>query len=248
VDEAQWTNVSPGFNVEVTDGQETWEVRIDEDTDIFGTSAPQGHFSVAGIGGQFDSSEPYDSGYQLLPRYLNDFSEPVVAYFTMDNAYDFGDGQDVNIEPLNQSSDGTLYVWNFGDGTTSFDENPAHTYDFDFLVQNPIVTITLTVTGAEGCTDTYSMEISMNYISISELSQTSSLRMFPNPANDQVTISWQEEFNEIVVSNVFGQTVRRFKANGQKTMNLDLSLLAPGQYQVTAYSNKGIATAQLQKI
>ena len=42
--------------------------------DIIGNDEPAAPFDVRGIGGQFDSSDPYDSGYQILPRYYTDFA------------------------------------------------------------------------------------------------------------------------------------------------------------------------------
>ncbi|WP_367389662.1 lamin tail domain-containing protein [Lewinella sp. LCG006] len=64
-----------GLNVNVTDGTNTFLVRVDFDTNI--TEADISGFGdsplmITGLGGQFDSSEPYDEGYQLLPRYLDD--------------------------------------------------------------------------------------------------------------------------------------------------------------------------------
>ncbi|RMG76394.1 MAG: hypothetical protein D6714_21435 [Bacteroidetes bacterium] len=72
VDPAQWTNTGSGFNVDVTDGVNTYQMRIDNDVDIYGTNPPSGTFSAIGIGGQFDQSLPYLDGYQFLPRYLPD--------------------------------------------------------------------------------------------------------------------------------------------------------------------------------
>lgn len=65
---------STGFNASITDGQNTWTLRIDEQTDIFTTqmAAPSGNFDVMGIGSQFDNSSPYTAGYQILPRYKTD--------------------------------------------------------------------------------------------------------------------------------------------------------------------------------
>lgn len=68
VDPAQWTNSGSGFNVDVTDGTNTIVVRIDNDVDLYNQPAPTGEFDVVGIGGQFDNSNPFTSGYQLLPR------------------------------------------------------------------------------------------------------------------------------------------------------------------------------------
>lgn len=75
VNASQWNLASAtGFNADITDGQNTWVLRIDEQTDIFTTSmaAPSGNFDVIGIGSQFDNSSPYTSGYQILPRYKTD--------------------------------------------------------------------------------------------------------------------------------------------------------------------------------
>ncbi|MCB0572303.1 MAG: T9SS type A sorting domain-containing protein [Phaeodactylibacter sp.] len=73
VNPAQWDSSIPsGFNVDVTNGTDTFAVRIHEMVDLYNMPAPQGIFNVAGLGGQFDSSSPYLEGYQLLPRYMED--------------------------------------------------------------------------------------------------------------------------------------------------------------------------------
>ncbi|MBK7870414.1 MAG: hypothetical protein IPJ74_06875 [Saprospiraceae bacterium] len=74
VNPTQWTNTGSGFNVDVTDGTNTFQMRIDADTDIFGTSAPSSPFTLSGIGSQFDNASPYTEGYQIIPRYLSDIS------------------------------------------------------------------------------------------------------------------------------------------------------------------------------
>lgn len=60
-------------NVDVTDGTNVYTLRIDSDTDIPESTTPQGPFDVTGVGGQYDSSDPYDSGYQLFPCGLGSF-------------------------------------------------------------------------------------------------------------------------------------------------------------------------------
>jgi hypothetical protein len=66
VDPQQWG--SSNFNVEITDGTNTFQMRIDGDIDIAGMAAPLGTFNVTGIGSQFDGQAPYFEGYQILPR------------------------------------------------------------------------------------------------------------------------------------------------------------------------------------
>jgi len=72
-DSTEWTNSGSGFNVDITNGVDTLVMRIDADVaSIYGLGHPQGTFSVTGIGGQFDNSSPFDSGYQIFPRYFSD--------------------------------------------------------------------------------------------------------------------------------------------------------------------------------
>ena len=64
------------FNVDFTSSTgETITLRIDSDTEPFGwMEGPiDGEYKITGIGGQFDNEEPYDSGYQMFPRYISDF-------------------------------------------------------------------------------------------------------------------------------------------------------------------------------
>jgi predicted extracellular nuclease len=68
INPSQWTNTGAGFNVNISNGTTTVEMRIDADINLYGQAAPVGVFDVIGIGGQFDGSSPYTSGYQILPR------------------------------------------------------------------------------------------------------------------------------------------------------------------------------------
>jgi len=72
VDPNTWTNNPLGFTVKITDGNNNWDMRIDNDVNIHGTTAPAGKFDVKGLGTQFDVSSPYLEGYQLMPRYISD--------------------------------------------------------------------------------------------------------------------------------------------------------------------------------
>ena len=60
-----------GDNYTVTDGTNEYTMRIDAENELFGTTLPT-NFDAIGLGGQFDSDEPFDEGYQFLPRYAAD--------------------------------------------------------------------------------------------------------------------------------------------------------------------------------
>lgn len=62
-------------NYELTDGIRKLTIRIDGDTDIAGHSIPIGKVLIIGCIGQFDTSEPFNSGYQILPRSITDIND-----------------------------------------------------------------------------------------------------------------------------------------------------------------------------
>ena len=61
-----------GRTVTVTNGTTNYDMRIDNDVNLYGTAAPVGPFDLVGLGGQFAASPPHTGGYQLLPRYVQD--------------------------------------------------------------------------------------------------------------------------------------------------------------------------------
>lgn len=83
VDTAQWdTGLGAGFSVQaVSDDhpQDTILIRIDNDVNLFNEPVPPQPFNLTGIGGQFDATSPYTSGYQIAPRYIPDISSLVKA-------------------------------------------------------------------------------------------------------------------------------------------------------------------------
>ncbi len=79
VDPAEWTTGvgGSGFNVRAVSDlqpQDTILIRIDHDVETYNSPAPPEPFNVTGIGGQFDNTSPYTSGYQILPRYNPDIN------------------------------------------------------------------------------------------------------------------------------------------------------------------------------
>jgi len=72
VDPSEWTGSGSGFNVQMTDGTNTYLIRIDNDSPLYSATIPGTPAFVTGMGGQFDNEPPFDDGYQLFPRYISD--------------------------------------------------------------------------------------------------------------------------------------------------------------------------------
>ncbi len=73
---SQW-NTGPNntFNVTISTGTEEFTMRVINNTAVSSLEPPTGPFSVTGIGGQFDNSSPFTSGYQIFPRGIQDIVE-----------------------------------------------------------------------------------------------------------------------------------------------------------------------------
>ena len=73
---------SGNTNYSISDASGSLELRIDKDvTSLVGVSIPSGEIDIIGIVGQYDRDAPYSSGYQLLPRSIDDIvtdSEPLI--------------------------------------------------------------------------------------------------------------------------------------------------------------------------
>ena len=106
--------------------------------------------SITTTSSDYSTKSGYSTGISGNPRYgVGAYYFPeVVASFTA-SPTSGGIPLEVN---FNNDSTGiiTEYSWDFGDGTTSTEENPVKTY-----TSAGTYTVTLTVTGLEGITDTF---------------------------------------------------------------------------------------------
>ncbi len=133
------------------------------------TSSPAAQSSTWNFGDATSSSaanpvkiftSPGNYTVQLVQVYSNctdSFSKPIkvvpkpAAAFSANNTISCQPPLTVNF--TNQSSGAVTYLWNFGDGNTSTQQNPTHTYTAygDY-------TVTLIAANASGCTDTLAQD------------------------------------------------------------------------------------------
>lgn len=101
----------------------------------------------------------YDPDTETKEYYINvDSDEPPIADFYADTTSGIAPVFIVNF--FDQSTNATIWVWTFGDGVTSNQQNPSHTY-----IDAGEFTVTLYVSNASGVTDTETKEF---YIYVSE--------------------------------------------------------------------------------
>jgi len=143
----------------------------------------------------------------------------------------------------NTSSNGTAYQWYFGDGNVSTLMNPTHTYSHDSTY-----TITLIVTNPCGA-DTVRYTITLT--GINEINVSNSFYIFPNPANNQVKISFssdREESYNVRLIDVTGRTIitdNQIAVSGDDHYLMDVSTIARGVYIVSLQKRDAVLKSKL---
>jgi hypothetical protein len=219
-DPAQWTNNFPYFDVMVDYGIGDLQIRIDGNTNIWGTEPPIGTFGLTGIGGQSDGNAPFLDGYTLLPRSLDDLTEPVLSLFTVPDVLVLGGDP---VFAINESENADFFQWSFGNGTFSNEEDPELTY-----TEPGTYNIFLTATDEESqCSDQSTAQIVVE--EEDAVTETSfGLDMFPNPASDVLQVSCATAA-EMVIRDAAGREVWRERMAAGRRL-LDVTSWARGVY------------------
>ena len=70
------TSSTSGSTMDIYVGTDTLALRVDADTDIWGTASPEFPQDIIGVLGQYDRDAPFTEGYQIMPRRITDFETP----------------------------------------------------------------------------------------------------------------------------------------------------------------------------
>ncbi len=158
-----------------------------------------------------------------------DYTYPI-ASFTVATS-----GNQITID--NTSKHAFTYLWDFGDGNSSIDEEPTHSY-----AQANSYTIHLT---ASYCSrsSTYQQSVTIDPLSIAEFSEQT--LMYPNPTKGLLNIK-SAGTESIEIIDVDGKIVTQ-KAISKGIETLDLTELPSGIYFVKLTSNEGNLVKKLIK-
>lgn len=141
------------------------------------------------------------------------------------------------VQLVNSSTNALEYFWDFGDGTSSSEENPTHDFPFDGMY-----TVTL-IASACGLNDTISETFWVATLGIE--SAEYSIRIFPNPLRNILTITTESKISGVTISDASGRVVLAKNLIRSQNTEIDLSVLEDGIYFVRVETPTGIA---LQKI
>ena len=157
------------------------------------------------------------------------------------------------------------WQWDFGDGSTSTEQNPYHVY-----TQPGVYTVSLTIQ-ADSCNSIVSFEIdtnnpfgqfkpgggvlglSANASSTRDVAELSELKAFPNPASSELTLAFSSlkgQDAELRLSNVSGQLVRTQMIStqaGPNALRLPVQDLTPGLYLLQLRSAGQVQTLKVVK-
>jgi len=138
----------------------------------------------------------------------------------------------------NASQNGTSYLWDFGDGTTSTDANPIHIYPWT-IEDSTCYVVTLTVTNSCG-SNTYTNDCVRvgQLVSVSEVELASLISVYPNPNAGVFTVNVKSdeakdmsiEVLDVRGTQVFVQSYG--KVNGEVNRTINLEGAAQGIYFV----------------
>ncbi|MGD1844976.1 MAG: LamG-like jellyroll fold domain-containing protein [Salibacteraceae bacterium] len=131
----------------------------------------------------------------------------------------------------------SIYDWSTGDNTQTISVSIAGTY---FVV----------VTDNNGCTGTDTIEVEFAPINVPELVNDLDVKVYPNPARDQVYIELPEEVKgkvKLEVLDLRGRQVATYSLTPRRNaLTLDLSGYATGMYLLRFTSDSGYHNHPLQ--
>ncbi len=154
----------------------------------------------------------------------------------------------------NNSTNATGYLWMFGDGDTSTQVNPVHTYDtsgtFDVtlisyycnLSDTSSQQVIVSTSVPQDTTDTSVTDTTGNSVGISRLNSESPLIFFPNPADDFLQLKINPSLSDgsarqIALHDLQGRPVLiQRMASGTDELTLNLSGVPQGTYILSVRS------------
>ncbi len=147
--------------------------------------------------------------------------------------FSFVDNGNLTVDFTSLATNATIWNWNFGDGNTSTQTNPSHTY-----ASGGTYNVTLEVDNANGCGPVSTTKVVDVIVSVFDNTNTDFVNVYPNPNNGQFNILINSQEKEDIIINIYninGQKVltkQITKTSGEYNYNLNANNLANGVYNL----------------
>ena len=161
---------------------------------------------------------------------------PAVADFTeMVDAY--------VVSFTNTSNDFDEIFWDFGDGATSTEINPVHTYP-----ESGDYKVSLTIIKCEK-NDVKAKIISIENTVNAGLLNLNVVSIYPNPATDEVNIKLDRNYKEvcITIADVSGKAILKKTILNADLLQMDVSNLSCGMYFLSILADEKSYSASISK-
>ncbi len=140
----------------------------------------------------------------------------------------------------NKSFCADTYLWHFGDGNTSTEKSPIHTYEMDGSYQ-----CTLIMSNYLG--DAF-WAVLLNVVSVNEIFEESKgLIIFPNPASNYLSVKSTKEISGIWLYNIQGELLYKRNTNNNQQITVDIKSLPTGLYLIKIQSGNTINSLLFSK-
>ncbi|HBS87033.1 MAG: hypothetical protein A2W91_02335 [Bacteroidetes bacterium GWF2_38_335] len=137
------------------------------------------------------------------------------------------------------SINGDSYLWNFGDGSTSVDQNPVYTYstEGEYIVDQTVSNTCF----SETMSDTLNIVIASHVYHLTE----NRLIVYPNPVQNtlEIVIPSEEHISKISISDLTGREIAILEYNISGNYKIDLTSFPAGCY-ILNFSKQGKTYSQ----
>jgi Zn-dependent metalloprotease len=169
----------------------------------------------------WEVQEPACVSQRLQVSAFINYAPPVASFTYLSYA-----GNHVNF--TNTTTDGNEFLWDFGDGTTSTDENPVHIY-----ASPGTYTVSLSVTNSCGNNSTSQSIVTVTTGIVDATS--SGVRIYPNPVHDRLIVEMTFENaqqTDLKILDLLGNTAwkKAIAPTLHSQESIDVSALSPGVY------------------
>lgn len=139
----------------------------------------------------------------------------------------------------NKNATASTFIWNFGDGNTSTQENPTHTYDNTGTYE-----VSLT---SNACDETSTKTQSIEVATLSNADfMIEQLRLYPNPSSDFVYLTTAENSSIRIFDNA-GKELKTTIYQTENKFQLDIRELSAGIYFVQIQKDNREKTFKIVK-